>query len=785
MPEIIITEKPNAAKKVAYALADSTPQKESKNTVPIYRLKHEGRDIVVACAVGHLFTVGEKQKTPWSEFPIFDVEWVPTSDVDKSAAFSKKYATVLKRLAKEAESITVACDFDIEGEVIGLNIIRSIFGAKDAARMKFSTLTKPDLIKAYEGKMQSLSWGQANAGETRHILDFYYGINLTRALTHAINSVRGGFKVLSSGRVQGPALKIIVEREKEIKAFVPEPYWQIELNGMVKESEITAMHETEKFWKSEEAEAVMKNVEGAKQGTISDTQKKQFSQRPPFPFDLTSMQVEAYRVFKIRPKHTLDIAQNLYTAGYISYPRTSSQKLPQQIGYKNILTELSKNQNYGHLAKRLMQGPLKPNEGKKTDDAHPAIYPTGVMPEGLDDRDAKIYDLVVKRFLAVFAPYAKRETNHLNIDVNGETFVTKGTVTIEKGWHEFYAPYVKLDEVELPAVVKGDIVSIKDITNQEKETKPPNRYTQSSIINALEKKGLGTKATRAQIVETLVQRGYAKGESNLEATELGIRTADTLMKYCPAILDENLTRQFEDEMEQIRQKEKTPDQILEKARNVLATIIETFKTREKDIGSELSEANDEYIKKETTLGMCPVCKEGQLVIKKGKFGRFAACNRYPDCKTTYALPKSGRVSPSKNVCESCSMPMVRVKQPNRSPQEICINPECPSKKENGSQETSFEEEGMTCPVCGKGTMVLRTSFYGKFLGCNNYPKCKTMMRIVDGKVDVDNPITQNNNSKKKSAKKKATTKKGTSSTKKKASTTTKKKKKTTKKKSSS
>ncbi len=757
MAELIITEKPSSAKKIADALADGKPLKESVNKVSYYKITHKNKDIIVAAAVGHLYTVGEKEKTPWSRFPVFDVEWIPTFEADKTAKFSKKYLDVLKKVSKQAKEFTVATDYDIEGEVIGLNIVRKICKAKDASRMKFSTLTKPDLLKAYENKASNLDWGQANAGETRHVLDFYYGINLTRALTDSINKASGGFKVLSSGRVQGPALKILGEREKEIRAFVPKPYWEIELDGNIKQAAIKALHAQEKFWEKASAQKIFEKTKNAKQGIIESAEKKQFNQSPPVPFDLTSMQIEAYRVFRIRPKQTLEIAQNLYSEGLISYPRTSSQKLPQVLGFKGILSQIQKQKNYAELAKKVLQTSLMPNEGKKTDDAHPAIYPTGLSPKSLDEYEQKIYDLVVKRFFSVFGEPALRETNTLTIGVNEENFLTKGTVTIKKGWHEFYQPYVKLDETELPKVTKGDSVDVEKISLLEKQTKPPKRYTQSSIIAELEKRNLGTKATRAAIIDTLFNRGYVTGDSNIEVTELGLKTEETLDKYCPEILDEELTRQFEDEMESIRKNKTTGEKTLKEAEEVLNKVIEKFKSQKKVIGENLSEANLEAIKIATTVGKCPNCKKGDLAIRKGKYGRFIACNNYPDCKTTFNLPNTGTIKPTGKTCEHCGLPVVAAKKARSPPQEVCINPECPGKNSNGDSpepvsEENFPEIGMECPICKEGTMVLRKSFYGQFLGCNRYPKCKTLMKIIDGKVDT-NPITQNGSKAKKAKKK--------------------------------
>ena len=207
MVELIICEKPSAAKKIAEALADGKPIKNLIGKVPYYEVTHGENDIIVGCAVGHLY--GLKQKEKKVTLPIFDIEWVPTSEINKASEFSRKYLTVLKKIAKKADSFTVATDYDIEGEIIGLNVIRFICKQKDARRMKFSTLTKDELIDAYEHAHPTLEWGQANAGETRHILDWYYGINVSRALTKAVHTT-GSFKLLSTGRVQGPALKLIV-----------------------------------------------------------------------------------------------------------------------------------------------------------------------------------------------------------------------------------------------------------------------------------------------------------------------------------------------------------------------------------------------------------------------------------------------------------------------------------------------------------------------------------------------------------------------------------------------
>ena len=740
MYELIITEKPNAAKKIAEALADGKAIKENIEGVPYYKVTHGKKDIVVACAVGHLYGLDEKEKKGW-RFPVFDIEWKPAAEVSKKSGFSKKYLTAIKKLAKEANEFTVATDYDQEGSVIGKNIITLACKKKDANRMKFSTLTKPDIIEAYENKSKHLDWPQATAGETRHYLDFYNGINYSRALTSSIKSA-GSFKLMSTGRVQGPALKIIVDREKEIKAFKPVPFWQIELTGNVNKGDVSAWHKEDKFWEKEKAGKVMAKVRNEKKAAVENAEKRQFNQAPPVPFDLTTLQMESYRCHRISPKETLEIAQELYTSGLISYPRTSSQQLPDKIGFKKIFSDLSKQKQYSELInKLLLKSGLKPNDGKKTDPAHPAIYPTGIAPSEMNDRENKVYDLVVKRFMATFADAALRETMTIDINCKDEIFIAKGTRTVEKGWHEFYAPYVNLEEEELPKASKGDLVAVKKIVIHSEETQPPKRYTPASIIKELEKRNLGTKATRSEIVDTLFRRGYVNGKS-IEATNLGIKTVETLEKYAPKIVDEELTKHFEEQMEQIMGDKVKSKEVLEEAEEKIKEILSDFKKHEKEIGKNLLEANIETRDALSFIGKCPACKEGDLQMRRGKFGSFIACNKYPDCKTTFSLPHNALIKPSQNVCEICSYPKVLALKKAKKPMEFCLNPKCPSKNVEGEAGQQAKEiaKGIIekeCPTCKKGKIVLRSSIYGKFYGCSEYPKCKHTERLVDGPVKED------------------------------------------------
>ncbi len=677
--ELILCEKPQAALKIATALADTKPVKKLNKKVPYYELTHKKKKIVVACAVGHLYTVSEKEKSGWT-YPVLEMEWKPTTEVNKNASYITDYLLTIKKLTKDANEFTVATDYDIEGEVIGLNVIRFVCNQKDAKRMKFSTLTDEELNYSYEHASKHLDWPQAEAGETRHFLDWLWGINSSRALTNSIKAAGRGFKVLSTGRIQGPTLKIIVDKELEIKAFKPIPFWQIELKASTNKSEIVAWHEKDKFWEKQEADRVMKVTKG-KKAFIKSITKKQFSQPPPNPFDLTALQIEAYKCFKIAPKNTLELTQDLYIAGLISYPRTSSNQLPPSIDYKKVLSKLAEQKNYSSLAKELLKKPLRPNNGIKKDPAHPAVYPTGEIPKDLKGDHLKMYDLIVKRTLATFAEPATRENMTVVIDVNKENFIAVGIKTLKLGWHEFYKPYSKLKEEELPELKEGQELKVKKITLLEKETQPPKRFTQASIIKELERKNLGTKSTRALIVDSLYQRNYVK-EKAIEATVLGIKTVEILEKYCPEIVDEALTRHFEEEMESIRDKSKKGETILKEAKTVLTKIFKHFKKNEVNIGKGLADANRETQNELNIVGKCPNCKDGELRIlysRKTK-SSFIACNKYPKCKTTFSLPQNALIKTTKETCKECNSPLVLVIRRGKRPWKYCIGKNCPAKQ---------------------------------------------------------------------------------------------------------
>jgi DNA topoisomerase-1 len=676
--ELVVAEKPRVAEKIANAIGEKV-QKKAHNGVYYYETARDGHEIVVAPAVGHIYTLVEKEKT--RSYPVFDIEWVPSYQASKEAAFTKGYVQLLQKLGKTADTFVSACDFDIEGSIISYNVFRYATTIREGQRMKFSALTKSDLIEAYENRGE-FDYNNAYAGEARHILDWYYGINLSRALMAALRTARQ-YRVLSIGRVQGPALNVLADLEKKIRAFVPTPYWELTCN--IKNVEF--MHAKGRFTDEEQAKKALDTTTSP--GTVAIVEKKEQTIKPNPNFDLTSLQVEAHAQFRFPPSQTLDLAQKLYEDSLISYPRTSSQQIPPTIKTTQIINQLAKNPEYADLAKTLTsEKRFKPIQGKKSDPAHPAIHPSGQGGRAQGD-EKKLYDLIVRRFLASFAEAAKKQRTKVVVDSNGELYSANGVLTSEPGWIEFYKPYYKSEDKELPDFNKGESVAVEKKKKTKKETKPPKRYTQASIISELEKKMLGTKATRSTIIDRLFKRGYVEGKP-IGVTDFGLRVRDVLQKHAPEILDEKLTRKIEEDMGRIQEGKLDKEEVIKEGKEILVQTLDRWKKQEAKIGKDLYDALKLTIEKENLVGECDKCDK-QLRIIKMKAGRqFIGCYGYPACRNAYPLPTGAFVKVTGKTCSECNKPTVSVKK-GRARYTMCIDPKCPSKakwRKSGDEKSS-------------------------------------------------------------------------------------------------
>jgi DNA topoisomerase-1 len=687
---LIVTEKPDAAKRIAQALdAKQQPKKSEINHVPYYTANRDTQ-IVVVPAIGHLYTVAAEGKGR-SKYPVLTFQWQPRYLAERNAKYTRRWVEIFSKLSQDAHTFIDACDYDVEGSLIGYMILRYACGEKEsiAKRMKYSTLTADELKNAYEALLPHLDFGLIEAGRARHEVDWLFGVNLTRALTSALKNHSGQYVTLSTGRVQGPTLKFVGQKEKNIQTFVPVPYYTIRAQVKIDERTLEAAHEKGKIETEHEAEAILEACKG-KDGTVENVDIKQSQQAPPLPFDLGTLQSEAYRVFGYAPKRTSDIAQGLYMEALISYPRTSSQKLPLAIGYEAILRKLGRIQEYRKLSAELLaKAMLIPREGRKDDPAHPAIYPTGEIPmRALSNSERKIWDLIVRRFLAVFAEPATKQNVEVSINVNDNRFSLRGMRVLNEGWLRFYAPYAGSEEFIMPTIKEGQSVHVTRISLEGKFTTPPARYNPRSLLNRMEKAEIGTKATRADVIQTLYDRGYVKNE-RMTVTELGFEILGILEEYCPAVVSIKMTRELEGKMNSIRANRENREKILRDTVEKIEPIMQKIKKKEDIIGKRLNEVIRKSRLEERIIGSCPTCGTGQLVIlysrKTGK--RFIGCTNYFKglCKTSFSLPQEGSIISSGGTCHACGWPTVQVKVKGRRSWMLCFNPLCRLKAGKGKK----------------------------------------------------------------------------------------------------
>ena len=681
---MLVTEKPTAARKIATALDDSKSPKEIKKGKTSYFECIRGNDeLIVVYALGHLFELKQTEKG-WT-YPRLENEWVPKYEVDKKATNVKPIITLIKRLSKDIDKFVVATDYDIEGSLIGY--LTLLYACKadpnNAARMRFSSLTASELEHAFDN-MDELDFPLIESGQVRHEVDWLYGINMTRALTLSIKKAAGWFKIVSTGRVQGPALSFVAQREKEINLFVPLPYWMIQVSAHHNNNELVLEYSKKRIATISEGESIVDDLSG-QTAIVEKINKRTVTQQPNPAFNLSSLQSEAYRHFGFKPSRTLALAQSLYLNSAISYPRTSSEQLPDTLDFKAILAGLSSMKSYATMAAKILKGPLNPIQGKKTDPAHPAIHPTGEKPEKkLTPSEKKLYDLIVRRFFSVFGdPLVK---DHLRADITHENhkLYTRGLQIQELGWAEFYGQFFKTEEKALPDINEGDVVQLTSVESQEKHTLPPARFNPSSLLKLLERENLGTKSTRSRIVDSVRSRGYTIGD-RFELSTLGYALYETLGHYMSVMLSSEMTRQLEKEMEDIQQQKTDRDSVLAKIKGSLLEILEEFKGKEDKIGEDLVKGLQRYWKDTEELGACPKCGEGILrIVQSPKTGkRFVGCSNYKEglCDQTFPLPQKGTITPIEKVCPHCDHQMVKVISGRRA-WETCVNwTQCPGRQE--------------------------------------------------------------------------------------------------------
>lgn len=679
---LVICEKPDAARRVSDALADGGVASVSLEGIAAFEVTHGGERLVVCAAQGHLYDASD----PFDEravYPAFDLEWFQHDAIDDSASFAARRISAIKKLASKATKFVNACDYDVEGETIGFNLLRYACGGKErtALRAKFSTLTKEELIDSFGRLEPPGQKGMASAGRTRHFVDFVWGVNLSRMLSESALVSGHRYRTVSMGRVQGPTLGFVIDREKEIRTFVPRPFWTIKGVFDHDGTKVVANYLKDKVRTKAEAERVRDECSG-REGKVDKVIRTVSNVPPPPPFNIGDLQKEAFRAFGLAPNRTLQIAERLYLDALISYPRTGSQKLPPSIGYAKILRGIGAMAEYSKDAEELLRGDMRPMQGAKDDPAHPAVYPTGERGrKSLDVLEARLYDLVVRRFFSAFGRPATTENVTAHISVNGHQFRLGGRRTSSPGWLKYYGRYAAAGDVEIPSLKERDLLKVLAVETDEKFDSKPPRYNQSSLLEKMEKENLGTKATRAEIISTLINRGYVFGQS-LSATDLGFSVVETMLRHAPSIVSTDLTRDIEDSLAKIEAGAQDEKELVRQTVRTIADQLIALNSAEEPIGRELDVAVAATAPAQTILGDCPICKTGKLRVIRSKttHKRFVGCTNYTNgCRASAPLPQKGLLRTTSKPCPKCSWPVVYIVS-GRSPWKLCVNMNCPSKE---------------------------------------------------------------------------------------------------------
>jgi len=718
MRRLIITEKNHAARRIALILSDNTQKSKSVAGVPVLTFRKESDDYFVLGLRGHIVVLDYPDEfNRWETVPPRDLVYTkPEKSVDPTA---RKIMNALKDLSTGVDEVIVATDYDREGELIGAEAIDEAGVNKPIRRAKFSALTKAEIERAFSD-LAELDRRLSSAAETRQFIDLAWGAALTRFISLASGQL--GKEFLSVGRVQSPTLALVVDREREIAAFKPTPYWLVGAD-LRKESAFKASHKHGKFLVKEEAQKASANAKKVKRATVREVAEKENEEWAPPPFSTTTFQVEANKL-GLTPAYAMKIAEDLYTNGYISYPRTDNTVYPPSLGLKNILEKLRKSEFAKEAEEILAQETLRPSRGKRSTTDHPPIHPVDAATKGeLKGHHWNVYELVTRRFLATLAPPCRSKTTTVDLDLGGELFASEGYKILFPGWRKYY-PYYRVTEVELPHMASGDSIEVIRVHTAEKKTTPPDRYSQGSLIRKMEELGLGTKSTRHETIQKLYDRKFVKGNRMIEPTESGVAVITALGKHANDITSVKMTSHLEDDMDKIAGGELVQGEVVEESQAMLDDIMTVLEKNRKEIGDDIKKA----LRRQHTLGNCPSCKTGVLTqIRTRTGGSFAGCSNYPECKNTYPLPYGLLVLPTGSSCEVCGAPKVKTVSRGQAPMTLCIDPNC-----EGAKKERFIAK---CGTCGGDLSMIQSKKGKRFVGCSNYPQCKVVYPLPQqGKV---------------------------------------------------
>ncbi|HUO50165.1 MAG TPA: type I DNA topoisomerase [Candidatus Paceibacterota bacterium] len=657
--------------------------------------KYLGGDFVVRASVGHI------RDLPKSNKDAVDIAggFVPRYQIVKE---KQKVIDELEHEAAKAKEVILATDPDREGEAIAWHLAQTI-GLKKPKRIVFHEITERAVQEAL-AHPRAIDDGLVKAQEARRVLDRLFGYDLSGLIW---KKVRYG---LSAGRVQSPALRILMEREREIRAFIPEKFWVLTADLKTKKNEqftVTCVEEPKT-----EQDAV-KILKAAQEGTwsVKSVEETKAERSPRAPFTTSTLQQAASTRLGFSPSRTMRIAQKLYEAGHITYMRTDSTNLAKEA--QGALIGVARDEfGENYVAPRTYK-----TKSKSAQEAHEAIRPTHPKKAsaGGNEEQKKLYQLIRSRALASQMASAEIMRTKLTAQVAGAPdFAANGSRVIFDGWLKA-DPAARGEDVELPKVVANDPLTLIEAHSEGKETQPPARYSEAGLVKELEKRGIGRPSTYASIIKTLEDRGYVDKQGR---TLIPTATGDVVSTFIENNFGDYISDTFTSEMEN------ELDEIAEGKRKYEKTLKDFYTPFTKAVKGK------EKIPKITSMGdapeefPCPICK-GPMEYKLSKNGRFMSCKRFPECLGARKEDGS-EIEPPKELNEPCPLDGGKlIEREGRYGRFIaCANyPKCKFVKKDPVEEAKGKT-GVQCPVCGKGEMVERRGRFGVFFSCSNYPDCK-------------------------------------------------------------
>ncbi len=666
-------------------------------------------------------SVGHVRDLPKSNKKAIDIEggFIPHYEISKG---KEKVVNELKDLAEEAKEIMLATDPDREGEAIAWHIEELLKEDKKVKakikRVTFNEITKDAVTEALKSP-RDIDTNLRRAQEARRVLDRLVGYDLSGIIW---KKVRYG---LSAGRVQSPALRIIMEREREIRAFIPEKYWNISgLFETQKKVQITLTCSEE----PRDEKVVEKILEVGRKGTwiVSDIKESEQKRQPRAPFTTSTLQQTASSRLGFSPSRTMQVAQRLYEAGHITYMRTDSTNL-SAVAQTQILSLVEK--KYG---KEYAEAHIYKTKSKNAQEAHEAVRPAHIeaLSAGINEEQKRLYKLIWERAISSQMSDAKLLKTKIVANVEGHSdipdFSANGSRVLFPGWLKVDAD-ARGEDVELPEVKKGENLKLIELNSEEKATQPPSRYTEAGLVKELEARGIGRPSTFASIMRTIEDRGYVTKEGRtLFPTDTGEVVSGFLEEHFATYISDTFTAEMEDEL----------DEIAEGKREYVKTLKDFYGPFLKEVKAK------DKLAKATNMGdapadmKCPKCG-ASMIIKLARNGKFYSCSRYPDCtgaRTMEGLELEGPKETGE-MCPLCGEKKGKsgggklvVRQGKYGPFISCSRyPKCKFIKED-EEEKKKKMTGIVCPVCKKGEMMERRGRFGIFYSCSNYPDCKNAIK---------------------------------------------------------